>query len=132
MRAVDWTSLWGACATSHPHPFHRVDCVAVVLQHAAGDMEALVESRKRAAKQRAATNLFHATIRSKAHPLIRHCRRIMREQLRKREGVMRTEGIKITATAIEYGWVPDIIVCGKYLASAVPTASVAHWGGTVH
>jgi len=95
------------------------------IQHAAGDMEALVESRKRAAKQRAATNLFHATIRSKAHPLIRHCRRIMREQLRKREGVMRTEGIKITATAIEYGWVPDIIVCGPrqavQLLKQVPT-----------
>ena len=87
------------------------------IQHSASDLETLAASRKLAAKQRAAQNAFHPTVRSKSHPLVRHCRRIMREQLRKREGVMRVEGIKMTATAIEYGWTPDIILCGPRQAA---------------
>jgi RNA methyltransferase, TrmH family len=89
------------------------------------DAATMVEERKQFAEQYAARTAFKPTIRSKTHPLIMHCRKIMREQARKREGVMRVEGVKLILTALEYGWQPDAVLCAPLQAAdlcrAVPS-----------
>eukprot|EP00729_Bicosta_minor_P017551 gene17551-29505_t len=85
------------------------------MQTAKGDAAALTAARKSVAR-----TTFKPSIRSKSHPLISHCRKIMREQARKREGVMRVEGVKLILTALEYGWVPDVVLCAAELSKAAP------------
>lgn len=80
------------------------------MQSVKGDAEAMTQARKNVASQQAARTTFKPSIRSKSHPLISHCRKIMREQARKREGVMRVEGVKLILTALEYGWEPEVPV----------------------
>lgn len=47
----------------------------------------------------------------------------MREQARKREGVMRVEGVKLILTALEYGWTPDIVLCAPLQAAELNKAA---------
>lgn len=93
------------------------------MQSVKGDAEALATARKNVASQQAARTTFKPTIRSKSHPLISHCRKIMREQVRKREGVMRVEGVKLILTALEYGWEPDVVLCAPLQAAELNRAA---------
>jgi hypothetical protein len=78
----------------------------------------MTNARKELARQRKAQQSFKPTIRSKTHPLVTHCRKILREQVRKKEGVMRVEGVSMILTALDYGWEPEIIFCAPFQAAS--------------
>lgn len=91
------------------------------LRLSALDRDAGVQSAQRlaaaAAKERATNAKFRPRIRSKSHPLISHCRRISREQARKKEGVMRIEGLKLIRAALELDWRPDVVLAAPQQAA---------------
>lgn len=52
-----------------------------------------------------------AIIMSRTDAFVLECRRLLREQVRKREEVVRVEGPLMIETCIALGWVPDVILC---------------------
>lgn len=65
-------------------------------------------------------------IMSRTDPLILECRRLLREQVRKREEVVRVEGPMMIETCLAFGWVPDIILCGSRTAESLERLEALH------
>lgn len=49
-------------------------------------------------------------ISSRSHPLVYQCRKLLREQSRKKAGVVRIEGHTMVSSCLQNGWVPDMVL----------------------
>lgn len=79
--------------------------------------ESLVRKRMLEAERAAAE--FKPTIRSRAHPLLKHIKQIDTERARKRAGVVRIEGVNFIASAIDQGWRPEALLVGSTQARSL-------------
>ena len=79
----------------------------------------LTEARVALAAAAAARQAFRPRIRSKSHPVVGHCKRLAKEQVRQREGVVAVEGVRMIATALDSGWEPELLFCAPPQAAAL-------------
>eukprot|EP00041_Stephanoeca_diplocostata_P027971 m.780705 g.780705 ORF g.780705 m.780705 type:complete len:425 (+) comp23283_c1_seq3:585-1859(+) len=78
-------------------------------------------AEKRKQKRKQAGNNNHGqesnrqtrtVITARSNPLVVQCRKLLREQTRKKAGVVKIEGAKFILECLDAGWVPELILCG--------------------